>query len=245
MAREGGSWSRRRVVVVVVSSVAVLLVVLGAGAYAALHSRLFAATTIVITGERHESPGRIEHVAGLDHAPTMLSVDPSAIERRLAATFPWIATVHVTQRWPHTVAVAITERTAVAEVVTHDGTTQLVDLGGRRLGPPGPRQVLPVLQFVAAGGAGSKAAIAPSSRPGLVVASSLPAAFARQVAVISVAADGWVTLRLTSPLTFILGTATDLRAKYEDVAAVIAHATVHEGDVVDVSVPQAMTVSGP
>jgi len=43
----------------------------------------------------------------------------------------------------------------------------------------------------------------------------------------------------------VLGPASDLSQKYEDVASVIARTTLHVGDVVDVSVPQAMTVSGP
>jgi protein involved in polysaccharide export with SLBB domain len=33
--------------------------------------------------------------------------------------------------------------------------------------------------------------------------------------------------------------------KYRDVASVIAGATLHPGDVLDVSVPQAPTISGP
>jgi hypothetical protein len=65
------------------------------------------------------------------------------------------------------------------------------------------------------------------------------------VADVQVAADGWVTLQLDSPVSFVLGPANDLYQKYEDVASVIARATLHVGDVVDVSVPQALTVSGP
>ena len=53
-----------------------------------------------------------------------------------------------------------------------------------------------------------------------------------------------MTLHLATPVSFVLGPASDLGAKYEDVASVIAHTTLHVGDVVDVSVPQAMTVTG-
>jgi len=56
---------------------------------------------------------------------------------------------------------------------------------------------------------------------------------------------GWVTLHLDTPVSFVLGPASDLSQKYEDVASVIARTTLHIGDVVDVSVPQAMTVTGP
>jgi hypothetical protein len=52
-------------------------------------------------------------------------------------------------------------------------------------------------------------------------------------------------LELSSPVSFVLGPADQLGAKYEDVASVIASTTMHAGDVIDVSVPQAMTVTGP
>ena len=38
------------------------------------------------------------------------------------------------------------------------------------------------------------------------------------------AADGTVSLALNSTLVVLLGTVSDLTAKYEDVAAIIAHA---------------------
>ena len=46
-----------------------------------------------------------------------------------------------------------------------------------------------------------------------------------------------MTLTLTTPVTVDLGPASQLGAKYEDVAAVLAGATLHAGDVIDVSVP--------
>ena len=84
-----------------------------------------------------------------------------------------------------------------------------------------------------------------AAEPGLIVAATLPVAFAWQVSVIQVSPVGWVALHLDTPITFLLGPASNLGAKYEDVAAVIARTTLHAGDVVDVSVPQAMTVTGP
>jgi hypothetical protein len=52
-------------------------------------------------------------------------------------------------------------------------------------------------------------------------------------------------IQLTTPVTIELGQATDLTAKYKDIASVIAGATLHPGDVLDVSVPQASTITGP
>ena len=75
------------------------------------------------------------------------------------------------------------------------------------------------------------------------MASQLPPAFSSQVSVITDDAQGSVTLQMTTPLTFILGPATDLHAKFVAVASVIAHSTLQPGDVVDVTVPDEIAVT--
>jgi cell division protein FtsQ len=236
----------RRRWLVVAGVTAAVLVGLSAAGYAALHSRLLAASTITVSGERHETAHQVVDASGLAGAPSMLSVDPGRVAARVERTFPWVASVTVTTHWPHTVAIAVTERRAVAQVLGPHGATELVDVTGRRLGPPAPHEVLPRLEYAPTPGAPSTAAtLSAAAVPGLLVASTLPPAFAAQVAVVQVSTSGWVTLHLTTPVSFVLGPASDLGAKYEDVAAVIARTTLHVGDVVDVSVPQAMTVTGP
>jgi hypothetical protein len=78
---------------------------------------------------------------------------------------------------------------------------------------------------------------------GLEVAATLPASFAAQVTAVTVEAAGWVQLSLTTPLVVNIGTATQLPTKYEAVSAILGGATLHNGDVIDVSVPQAPTVT--
>ncbi len=80
---------------------------------------------------------------------------------------------------------------------------------------------------------------------GLLVASTLPASFAAQVTAVTVEPAGWVQLSMTTPIAVDIGTATQLTAKYEDVSSILAGATLHNGDVIDVSVPDAPTVTGP
>jgi hypothetical protein len=63
--------------------------------------------------------------------------------------------------------------------------------------------------------------------------------------VISVTAHGQVALKMTTPVTFVLGTTAQLHAKFVAIASVIAHETLRPGDVVDVSVPGALAVTGP
>jgi hypothetical protein len=73
----------------------------------------------------------------------------------------------------------------------------------------------------------------------------LPRAFARQVDDVTENAHGSVTLTMTTPVTFVLGPATQLRAKFIAVASVIAHSTLGAGDVINVTVPDELAVSGP
>jgi hypothetical protein len=71
----------------------------------------------------------------------------------------------------------------------------------------------------------------------------LPVSFAAQVTAVTVEPAGWVQLALTTPILVNIGTATELAAKYEDVSSILAGATLHNGDVIDVSIPQAPTVT--
>jgi hypothetical protein len=60
---------------------------------------------------------------------------------------------------------------------------------------------------------------------------------------VTVEPAGWVQLAMTTPILVDIGTATQLSEKYEDVSALLAGATLHNGDVIDVSVPDAPTVT--
>jgi hypothetical protein len=85
--------------------------------------------------------------------------------------------------------------------------------------------------------------LGPRDAAGLAVASTLPASFVAQVTAVTVEPQGWVQLSMTTPIVVDVGTATELPAKYEDVSSILAGATLHNGDVIDVSVPQAPTVT--
>jgi len=78
---------------------------------------------------------------------------------------------------------------------------------------------------------------------GLHVAATLPASFAAQVTGVTVEPQGWIQLTMTTPILVDIGSTAQLTAKYEDVSAILVGATLHNGDVIDVSVPQAPTVT--
>ena len=60
---------------------------------------------------------------------------------------------------------------------------------------------------------------------------------------VTVEPAGWVQLSLTTPVVVDVGAPSELTAKYEDVSSILAGATLHNGDVIDVSVPDAPTVT--
>ena len=78
---------------------------------------------------------------------------------------------------------------------------------------------------------------------GLLVATTLPPSFAAQVTGVTVEPGGWVQLAMTTPIVVNIGSGTQLEAKYEDVSSILAGATLQSGDVIDVSVPRAPTVT--
>jgi hypothetical protein len=78
---------------------------------------------------------------------------------------------------------------------------------------------------------------------GLRVATTLPPSFAGQVTAVRIEPGGWVQLTMTTPVLVDIGSTAQLPAKYEDVSSILAGATLHNGDVIDVSVPDAPTVT--
>jgi hypothetical protein len=75
------------------------------------------------------------------------------------------------------------------------------------------------------------------------VASTLPPSFVAQVTGVTAEPGGWVQLAMTTPIVIDVGNATQLLAKYEDISALLAGGTLEVGDVIDVSVPSAPTVT--
>ena len=186
----------------------------------------------------------IASTAGLSGSPALIDVSSGSIEHQLGQ-LPWVKSASVSVQWPSTIKIAITERSAAASVDSASGWL-IVDGTGRvlahsRTQPSG----LAVVQAPATGAPAVGQWFSGSIRHGFLVAGTLPKAFKSQVALIVVHPSGAVTLHLVRPVIVEMGQATELTQKYEDIAAVIAGATLHAGDVLDVSVPQSSTISGP
>jgi cell division protein FtsQ len=196
----------------------------------------------------HTSDAAIEVAAGLDGSPPLISVDPGPTAARVER-LPFIATARVERHWPDGVSIAVTERVPTTVMAGPGTSWSVLDADGRTLEvlptrPPG----LVVLAVDTAGGPVRPGAVGHtlpgSSSFALTVRRTLPPAFSAQVVSVTEAPNATVSLALNSGLAVLLGTDSDLRAKYEDVAAVIAHASLHGATTVDVSVPESPTVAG-
>ena len=237
------SRTQRRLRRLAVAGVVVAVVVLGA---LLLHTPLFEAKVVTVTGAHPNTPtAAIEAAAGVLHHPPMISVDPGPTAARVES-LPFIASARVIRHWPDALTIAVTERQPVTAMDGPAASWSTLDGNGRTLAVSPGKPALPALVAHAATGPVSPAPLggtaAPAAAPGLLVARSLPVAFAGQVTTITVAADGTVSLALNSGLTVLMGTVSDLTAKYEDVAAIIANAPLRGAHTIDVTVPQSPTV---
>jgi cell division protein FtsQ len=240
------SQGRRRLRWIIGVAVALSLV---AAVVGLLHTPWFSARVVTVTGAHpHTSAAAIVAAAGLDHHPPLISTDPGATARRVE-TLPFIAGAQVHRHWPDGIQIAVTERVPVAQMAGPRTSWSTLDGNGRTLQvQPAPTPGLIVLVVRTARAVISPAPVGGSltaqAAAGLTVTRTLPAAFSAQVASVSTAPDATISLSLNSGITVLLGTDTDLSTKYEDVAAILAHGSLHNRSTIDVTVPQSPTVSG-
>jgi cell division protein FtsQ len=226
----------------VLVSAGVLVTILVLGGQWALHQSLFEVQHVSLRGVRHESSARVLAATGLEAHPAMIDVSVGSLERSLAG-FSWIDSVSLSKHWPNTVIVTVHESRAVAVAYGAHHVLEYVDATGRELGPAPLHENLPTLVYVDA--TTSRWPFERAGRSAALVASLLPRAFSSQVDEVTENAHGSVTLKMTSPVSFVLGPPTQLTAKFVAVASVIAHSTLSAGDVVNVTVPDELAVSGP
>ncbi len=222
--------------------VALALCMLFAGGFAAVHSSLFGARHLSVTGAVHTPEDEVLSSAGLLSHPPLIDIDATLSAKRIEQ-LPWIQSARVSVHWPDSVTVAVTERTPVAAVqVSETGAVghvwALVDASGRVLADETtrPAGLLTMDVFVAPGAPGTT--LLSSDQPGVAVAGSLPTTLARRVTSIDVAPGTGVTLDISGNLSAIIGAPDELQAKYVALASVLAGAPLESGDVINVSVPE-------
>lgn len=209
-----------------------------------IHQSFLSVQHVHLSGEVHESATQILSATKLTSHPAMIDLSQAALLRDLSA-YPWIGSVSLIKRWPDSIDLAIHEVSAVAVAYDAHHVLRFVSAAGRDLTPAPLTSNMPTLVTTPASLAATTWPYAGVESAAAVVASELPTAFSAQVSKIIVDAQGNVTLQLTTPLRFFLGPATNLNAKFVAVASAIAHGTFRAGDLVDVTTPSELSVTGP
>jgi cell division septal protein FtsQ len=230
---------RRRLVI---ASAALGIAALVVGGWLLLHSPLFSARSVSVTGNVHETAAQVVAQAGLSGRPPLLDVNAGAAAARLEE-LPWVRSASVHVAWPDGVHIAVTEETPRFTASTTAGQWESLSSDGRVLGESATRPPGLLLLTVPEPPGQPGTVLSAKDAPGLRVASTLPPSFVAQVTAVTVEPAGWVQLALTTPVVVDIGSTTQLTAKYEDVSSILAGATLHNGDVIDVSVPDAPTVT--
>jgi cell division protein FtsQ len=219
-----------------------LVTVLLVGGWFLLHSPWFSARTVTVQGAVHETPSQVIAESGLATHPALLDVHAGAVARAVER-LPWVRAATVSVAWPDKVRIVVTEQVPRVEMKSADGKWAVLSSTGRVLAvvaAPTPG-LMTMTGPRAPGPAGSS--LGSADRVGLKVASTLPASFKAQVTAVGIQPSGWIQLTMTTPILVNIGLASQLPAKYEDVSSILAGASLHAGDVVDVSVPDAPTVT--
>lgn len=235
VARDNGRRRRRRVLAGLV-----VLGLAGAG-FALVHSSVFGARHVRVSGAPNVTRSSVVAAAGLQGAPPLVDLDPSALAARVEH-LPWVLTAAVRIAWPSTVAIRLTERIPVA-VVAAPGTDSyaICDVTGRVLeivhGRPAS---LPLVQLVGAlTGPGAPGTSLPAKdRQELQVAAEMPESMVAEVTELTLTAAGAVA-DLTDHLTAIIGPAADLRQKFVSLATVLAHGDLSGISSIDLRVAAA------
>ena len=212
------------------------------GAWFLVHTPLFSARSVTVTGNVHETAAQIVTQAGLATQPPLLDVNTGAAAARIEQ-LPWVRSASVHVSWPDGVHIAVTEETPRFVVGAPGGKWDSLSGDGRVLAASATRPPGLLLLTVPQAPGSPGAVLSNKDAAALRVATTLPASFAAQVTGVTVEPAGWVQLTMTTPIVVDLGSVAQLPAKYEDVSSILAGATLHEGDVIDVSVPDAPTVA--
>ncbi len=230
---------RRRLYVLVAALAGTAMIV---GGWFLLHSPVFSARALTVTGNGHESAAQVLAQGGLAAHPPLMDVNAGAVAARVEK-LPWVQSAAVHVSWPDGVHVAVTEESPRLVVSESGGRWATLSADGRVLAVSAtrPAGLLLLTVPVAPGAPGTR--IGARDATGLRVASTLPTSFAAQVTAVTVEPQGWVQLAMTTPVLVDIGSDSQLAAKYEDVSSILAGATLHNGDVIDVSVPDAPTVT--
>ncbi|WP_345416921.1 cell division protein FtsQ/DivIB [Pseudonocardia xishanensis] len=224
---------RRRIALAV--AVLAVLVALGGGFWAVLlYTGVAEVEQVEVTGTLAVPRDSVLAAAAVETGVPLATVDTGAVAQRVAQ-LPGVGTVQVSRGWPHTVAIEVTERRAVALARTPQGVT-LVDATGVAYQPaPEVPPTLPMFGFGAVGPDD------PATRAALAVLAALPEDLRARVTTVDVDSPATEpTVRLGLGDRQVRFGSTDRAAQK---VAVLVPLLTQDGTVFDVSSPDLPTIT--
>lgn len=208
-------WRRLRLPAVIV----LVLAVLGAGTWVVGWTPVLDVRAVEVEGTSSLTVQQVLAAAEVPAGIPLARLDPSSIGDRVADLAP-VRSVSVYRRFPHTVVIRVTERTAAALIVGDNGAVRVVDTDAAVYAPAGALPTnLPVL--VDSGVALDVAAVT----AGVTVLDALPVKIRNAVTAVVVGDDDSVVLDLAagrSGRTVVRwGTAADTPRKARVLAALL------------------------
>ncbi len=208
-------------------------VCIGALAWALLGTSLLGVREVAVSGSQIAGPEAVRAAAEVAPGTPLLRLDTGAIADRVRA-LPSVADVDVRRSFPHTLVIAVTERTP-AVVVPEPGGFALVSADG---------VVYHHVTEAPAGVAVVRLATAGPEDPATLAALRVVAALTPQLravlAEVLAPSPTRISLALSDGRTVVWGD-----AESSDTKAAVATALLGEpGDTIDVSIPDVATVSG-
>jgi cell division protein FtsQ len=196
-----------------------------------LRSSWFRVTRVEVQADPGLDPAVIRAAAGVRLGQPLLSVDPDAVRRAVGSLAP-VAGVTASRDWPHTVRLAVTERTPVALTASATGPW-LVDASGLAYQPaPHSAPTLPMLI------ADRVAQNDPATHAALAVLTSLTPSILQKLQVMDAQGPNAVVLRLIGGKQVLWGSPDDSGRKAQVLEALLSQ----PGSYYDVSAPDLPTV---
>jgi cell division protein FtsQ len=218
--RRAGRWRRARALVVAV----LVLAVLAASVWLVYFSSYVTVRAVDVTGTQGLGEHKVERAAEVPTGAPLARVDLDAVRARVESIAS-VRRAEVSRSWPHTVHIAVTERTPLAVVDRGDGL-QALDDEGVLFGHYGTRpRRLPLVRTEP----DTRTEVRESAR----VIEALPAHVAARVDVVEVASVDEITLDLHNGRKVVWGSAEDSDQKAEVLAVLLKR----PANQIDVSVP--------
>ena len=227
---------------------AALLVAATALAWGVTFTPLFGAKVVRVEGTKRLGTRQVMRLAEISPGTNVFHLDISAAEARLKQS-PWVAGAAITVQLPSTVVIGVTERTAVALVLSSGDSARLVAADGVVVGAGTGREQMPTISGAnvgAKGGAG--VGVSPDAaviREGALAAGSMAASLRSQISSIQVGSDGSILALLRTGVAVSYGGPTDLQSKNQALEAVLVWAQQQGKRLVaiDLTVPVAPTAT--